>query len=559
MKILKIYLYLLLPFIVSGCASSTSDNQYAYKDYYKGLPFNMPILSPPQFPDFVVSITEVGGIGDGRHTNTKAFEKAMTTLADKGGGTLFVASGIWLTGPITFRSNVNLYLDKGALILFSRNFNEYPLVETIFEGLDTRRCQSPISGRNLENIAITGYGTIDGSGDAWRPVKKQNVTESQWNSFIARGGVFKRSDYWFPTAKALRGDTVSDMNVPRHLQSEEEWLSVKDFLRPVMISFIECKNIFLHGVTFSNSPSWNLHPLMCENIIIDNIKVRNPSYAQNGDGLDLESCKNTIVVNSSFDVGDDGICIKSGKNEDGRKRARPTENVIIDNCIVFKGHGGFVVGSEMSGGVRNILVRNCQFLGTDAGIRFKSRRGRGGVVENIFVENITMNDITTDSFLFNLYYDGKSATEVLADGNASAILEKDIPPVSDQTPEFRNLHFKNITSANTRRAMLFNGLPEMNIRNIHLENIRISAKLGAEFAESKNIVLKNVAVYPLEGPAFTFHNVKNLNTKGLSYPDTLRHVALIKGNRNDAIWSLHKELGSHRILQLEEFDPSVDQ
>lgn len=249
------------------------------------------------------------------------------------------------------------------------------MVETVFEGLDTRRCQSPVSGRNLENVAITGEGAIDGNGHYWRPLKREKVTEGVWKQTIARGGVYKRPTYWFPYPQTLKGDTISNMNVPQNLKTEEEWQSVRHFLRPVMVSLIECKNVWLQGVIFQNSPAWNLHPLMCENVLIEEVQVRNPSYAQNGDGLDLESCKNALIVNSTFDVGDDGICLKSGKDEDGRRRGRVCENVVVDGCTVFKGHGGFVVGSEMSGGVRNVSVSNCQFLGTDVGLRLRASVG----------------------------------------------------------------------------------------------------------------------------------------------------------------------------------------
>ena len=173
-------------------------------------------------------------------------------------------------------------------------------------------------------------------------------------------------------------------------------------------------------------------PLMCENVLIEDVLVRNPSFAQNGDGLDLESCKNALIVNSTFDVGDDGICIKSGKDLDGRKRGIPCENVIVDGCTVFKGHGGFVVGSEMSGGVKNIMVRDCQFLGTDVGLRFKSARGRGGVVENIYIQDMSMFDIQTDVITFDLYYGGKSAVEALNDGDQKKQQVVDMKKVEDR-------------------------------------------------------------------------------------------------------------------------------
>ena len=522
---------LLFVFIIMSCSKSTTDQvSYQYEYLYEGLPFEMPRVEVPTFPDNSVNLLDFGGNPDGITLNTAAFEKAIKGLSDKGGGTLVVPKGVWFTGPIVFSSNIRMHLEKGALILFSPDFNLYPLVETVFEGLDTRRCQSPISGRNLENIAITGEGSINGSGEAWRPLKKGKVSESHWKKVVASGGVIRNGDYWLPSEGALKGNEISDMNVPREQMSEDEWLEIKDFLRPVMVSFIECKNVYLQGVLFENSPAWNIHPLMCENVIIDGIFARNPGYSQNGDGLDLESCKNAIIVNSLFDVGDDGICIKSGKDEQGRLRGRPTENVIVENCKVFQGHGGFVVGSEMSGGVRNISVKNCQFLGTDVGLRFKSNRGRGGVVENIYISDIYMFNITTDSFLFDLFYGGKSASEALADGDTTPAGEP-VFPVTEETPVFRNIYVKDLVSRNARRAMFFNGLPEMNIENIHLENAFITARFGAEFSESKDIILHNVTVIPEEGPAYLFNNVKNLKAEKLAYEVTEpAKAAQITGN-----------------------------
>lgn len=506
-----------------------ADNEYAY--LYKDLPFSMPQLQRPVFPDNRLSIADFGGVADGTTLNTEAFAKAMDALSQKGGGTLIVPSGVWFTGPIEFKSNINLHLEKGALILFSPDFDLYPLISTSFEGLDTKRCQSPISGRNLTNIAITGEGSIDGSGQAWRPLKKSKVTDDFWKKVIGSGGIVK-DNIWYPTEGSFRGQEISSMNVPDKELTEKEWNDIKVFLRPVLVSFIECKNVLLEGVLFQNSPSWNIHPLMCENVIIDNIFSRNPRYAQNGDGLDIESCKNAIVVNSTFDVGDDAICIKSGKDEDGRKRGLPTENVIIDNCKVFQGHGGFVVGSEMSGGVRNISVSNCQFLGTDVGLRFKSRRGRGGVVENIYINNINMFEIVTDSFLFDLYYGGKSAVEFLQDGDHTPV-EPVVPAVDETTPAFRNIYVKDLVSRNARRAMFFNGLPEMNIENINVENAFISATYGAELVESKDITFKNVHVIPKDGAALILKDVKNVDISGFEYPQSLTNVVSISGDNQN--------------------------
>ena len=548
MKILaKTFFPLICILFVSVFTPNRANAVNRYNYLYKELPFEMPVLQYPTFPDNQLSILDFGGVPDGATLNTEAFAKAINALSQKGGGTLIIPSGIWYTGPIVFQSNINMHLEKGALILFSSDFNLYPLVNTVFEGLDTRRCQSPISGRNLENIAITGEGSINGSGDAWRPLKKSKVTANHWKTVVESGGVVKDGNYWFPSAGSLKGNDQSDMNVPKGNLTDAEWLEIKDFLRPVMVSFMECKNVLLEGVLFENSPSWNVHPLMCENVIVDNVFIRNPGYSQNGDGLDLESCVNSIIVNSTFDVGDDAICIKSGKDEDGRRRGRSTENVIIDNCKVFQGHGGFVVGSEMSGGVSNVSVSNCQFLGTDVGLRFKSRRGRGGVVENIYVNNINMFDIATESFLFDLYYGGKSASESLEDGDTTPTNEKAYT-VDETTPVFRNIYVNNLTSRNARRAMYFNGLPEMNITNINVENTTITATFGGELSESDGITFKNVKIIPKEGPALILNNVKNMDATGLKYSDSLKEVIKISGKKNGQI-KLPKTLKSDKITK----------
>lgn len=535
MKLINLLSLSFIPIIILGCSSTKNTNRYSYAHLYKDLPFEMPNVHTPIFANNQVNLLDYGAKPDGITLNTDAFERAMQALSDKGGGKLIVPKGVWFTGPIVFRSNINLYLEKGALILFSPDFDLYPLVETVFEGLDTRRCQSPISGRNLENIAITGSGTIDGSGDAWRPLKKDKVTESVWKQKVKSGGIVHGNNYWYPSESSFKGAQMSDMNVPRKDLTDEQWIAIRDFLRPVMISFIECKNVYLQGVLFENSPAWNIHPLMCENVIVDGIYVKNPGYSQNGDGIDLESCVNSLIINSVFDVGDDAICIKSGKDEDGRKRARPTVNLIVDNCKVFHGHGGFIVGSEMSGGVKNVSVTNCQFLGTDVGLRFKSTRGRGGVVENIYISDIYMFNIATESFLFDLYYGGKSASESLADGDTFPD-EENLPEVNEETPIFRNIFVENIVSKNARRALLFNGLPEMNIENIHLKNAFITSKIGAELSESRGVVFENVTVIPQEGPAYKLSNVKNFEGINLLFDENMgQNTIQIQGKNTSNI------------------------
>ena len=476
--------------VVSGFATDNSGNPY--KKYIDKLPFQMPEVSAPVIPAYTVNLKKFGAVGDGVTLNTKAFEKAIAALEKKGGGHLVVPAGVWLTGPIVLKSNIDLHLEVGAVIQFSGDEALYPVIQTSFEGLDTRRCQSPLSANGAENISITGKGVIDGNGQFWRPVKKGKMSEGQWKEVLERpGGVEVKKGYWVPNQAYADAEKSANMNVPK-ASTDEEWNRIKRFLRPVMVSLVNCKNVLLQGVIFQNSPAWNIHPLMCENIILDDVLARNPFYAQNGDALDLESCKNALIVNSKFDAGDDGICIKSGKDKDGRRRGRPCENVVVDGCTVFAGHGGFVVGSEMSGGVRNILVENCQFLGTDVGLRFKSTRGRGGIVENIFIDNVSMTDIKTDAITFNMYYGGKSVAEMLADGDNPDNVTKQ--PVTEETPIFRHIDIKNIVCNGAGRAMEFNGLPEMPINGIRLQNINIVAKSDAVFNNCQDIKQRNVHI-----------------------------------------------------------------
>ena len=474
------------------CTLLCLNAQNPYQRYTQNLPFQMPEVKAPVIPEANVVITEFGADATGQSLCTEAFAKAIDALAKIGGGHLIVPAGVWYTGPIQLKSNIDLHLEMGAIIKFAADETLYPVINTSFEGLDTRRCQSPLSANGCTNISITGQGAIDGNGEYWRPVKKAKVTEAHWKRMLAiPGSVELKKDYWVPSQGYAKGEKGANMNVPA-ARTDEEWNSIKRFLRPVMVSLVKCKNVVLQGVIFQNSPAWNIHPLMCENIIIDQVLVRNPDYAQNGDALDLESCKNALIVNSKFDAGDDGICIKSGKDADGRKRGIPCENVVVDGCTVFAGHGGFVVGSEMSGGVRNFKVQNCQFLGTDVGLRFKSTRGRGGIVENIFINDISMMDIATDAISFNMYYGGKSVPEMLADGDHPDNVTK--VKVDETTPIFRNINIENVVCSHAGRAMEFNGLPEMPIDRINLKNITIHAEKDAEFTNCVNISKDNVIV-----------------------------------------------------------------
>lgn len=487
------------------------------ENIYENLPFKMPKVEQPVFPDYTVNILQFNAQGDGVTLNTKAINDAIKDVNAKGGGKVIIPQGLWLTGPIELLSNVNLYTEKNALILFTDDFNAYPIIKTSFEGLETRRCQSPISARNAENIAITGHGVFDGSGDSWRPVKQSKLTADQWENLLKTGGVVNNG-VWYPTAGSLKGALAcKEFNNPEGIETEEEWNEIRPWLRPVLLNIVKSKKVLLEGITFKNSPSWCLHPLSCEHITINRVNVFNPWYSQNGDALDLESCNNALIINNIFDAGDDAICIKSGKDENGRKRGEPCQNVIVKNNTVLHGHGGFVVGSEMSGGVKNIYVADCTFLGTDVGLRFKSTRGRGGIVEGIYIHNIQMIDIPHEPLLFDLFYGGKGAGEE-SEEDLEGRMQAATPPVSVETPIFRDIHISNVYCKGSGRAMFFNGLPEMPIKNITVKDIVISdAKEGAVISQAEGVTLENIRI-ETKGHTLQVKNAKNLKVEGKTYP-----------------------------------------
>ncbi|MEQ8809598.1 MAG: glycoside hydrolase family 28 protein [Imperialibacter sp.] len=507
------------------------------------LEFDMPKMTEPVIPNYRVSLLDFGGVPDGATLNTEAFANAIEAIVSKGGGHLVVPRGIWLTGPITLKSNLDLHVEEGALILFSDDKTLYPIVATSFEGLDTYRCISPINALEVENISITGKGVIDGNGDAWRLVKRSKVSGQQWKEIVTGGGlVSDDGNTWYPSESFKKGvEATSNFNVPDNA-SMDELKEYKDFLRPVMISIRNSRNVMLDGPTFQNSPAWNIHPLMCENLIVRNLTVRNPWYSQNGDGIDIESCKNTWVYNNSFDVGDDAICIKSGKDVDGRKRGIPTENLVVFNNIVYHGHGGFTVGSEMSGGIKNVHVSKCTFIGTDCGLRFKSTRGRGGVVENVYISDIDMYDIAAEPIRFNLFYGGQSP--ILEDDQEAPEIDDTPVPETEETPSFKDIYMKNIRSVNSGVAGFFQGLPEMNLKNVNLDNVYLSGKKGVSIIDADGMSFKDVTVVVAEGNPFTIYNSHNLTFSGFKVVSGEGKPVSIQGAKTNNLTFLKADFSS---------------
>ena len=511
-------------------------------------PTTLPAIQQPVFKKDTVSIVKNGAINDGITLNTSAINKTIVDVSNNGGGVVLIPRGLWLTGPIELKSNVNLHIAADAFVNFTEDLSQYKLVETNWEGLGAVRNQSPIWGTNLENIAITGKGIVDGNGDAWRMVKKDKLTDTQWKKLLASGG--KLSDdqkIWYPTESSYMGSKIKGAGVITDGKTAKDFEEIKDFLRPNLLVLTNCKKVLLEGVTFQNSPAWNLHPLMCEDLTVRNVYAKNPWYAQNGDGIDVESCKNVLIENSTFDVGDDGICIKSGRDAQGRKRAKPTENLIARNNVVYHAHGGFVIGSEMSGGAKNLYIYDNTFIGTDIGLRFKTTRGRGGVVENIFVKNINMKDIPGEAILFDMYY--AAVDPVPLAGEKREAPKVVTLPVTEETPVFRNFYISNVVADGAEKSIFVRGLPEMNISNIFLEDITIQAKKGIEIEEAKDVYFKNVKVISEDSkPLVYIQNSTNIGFDGLAFKPATDVLFNINGKRTANINVTNTKISDAKVV-----------
>lgn len=513
-KLVRIFRTMLVLFM---CAINCE--AYGYEKYYQDLPFKAPKTIAPIIPELEISLTEYGGIGDGITLNTKAFKAAIEELSKKGGGHLIVPEGVWLTGPIVMKSNIDLHVVKNAIVLFTSDKTEYPITQPD-EGTSGSRYQSPISAYNENNFSITGEGIFDGNGEYWRPVKRIKVSDTEWNNLIKTGGEIQSDgEIWYPWTTNSDKESISLDKLARK--------------RPRMLRFLRCKQVLLKGVVFQNSPSFHVNIILSENIIIDGIMVRCPWNAQNGDGIDLSSCTNALIVNCSVDAGDDAICLKSGIGKVGRKRG-PCSNILIEDCTVFHGHGGFVIGSDTGGGINNVSVRNCRFIDTDTGLRFKSKRGQGGLVSNIYVNNIFMNDITNYAIWFDSYYQEKTPKSDKISDNGE-ISDTPFMAVTEDTPCFQNIHISNIICRDAAKAIYINGLPEMNIKDVSISYCKIHSDEGAQIDETTGLHLTDIHLDIKKEPILSFNNSKNIEVNGIANDKKEKHKISVSGSRNDNI------------------------
>jgi DNA sulfur modification protein DndE len=513
--------------------SAFAGDQKQLKEVLSNLPFAMPEISEPQFPPFRVSIVDYGALPDGYTMNTKAFADAIAACVKAGGGTVLVPPGTWLTGPLRLESNINLLVEKGALVQFSKNINDYPFIENP-EGRQNRYGRTQlISAYRAKNIAITGEGIFNGAGEVWRYVLHEDLTELQWKALVASGGtVSDNGEEWWPSKEAMGAEKfLKESADTKKILTRADYESTKEYLRPNLVNFIECQDILLDGPTFENSPRYHIIPQQCENLIIRNVKVLAPTYGKNTDAIDPAACRNVIIYSCMIDVGDDGICLKPGAITSAQKPGPACENVVVTDCVVYHAHGGFVIGSESYGGARNVSVRNCVFIGTDVGLRFKSARGRGGVIEKIFIDGIQMREIATDAILFDMYYSG-GAPDVEARKDLTI---RKAEPLTDKTPQFKDFFVKNIVCNGADRALVINGLPEMSIKNMNLDNVSIASKRGVYIADADGVQLNWCRIVPQSGNIFTVIQSRNVTVHGGSYPAPADLFLKVFGERSESI------------------------
>ena len=408
-----------------------------YEKYYQNLPvpMNEPML--PIIPEYTVQLTDFGGVGDGVTDNTEAFTKAISALNKKGGGHLVVTAGIFVTGPIVLKDRIDLHLERNAMILLTPDREKH---------LKNGKAQPGISASKRSDISITGQGIIDGNGEWWRGVKRSKVSDTEWNAYKRMGGtITPEGDLWYPF------DLKAFPNVADTYEAQEK-------IRTHLVRFTDCERVLLRGVTLQNSPKFHFVPQCCQDVVIDGLTVRCMWNAQNGDGIDPSQCRNVLIVNNTVDVGDDGICLKGGAGAAGAENG-PCENILIQDNTVFHAHGGFVIGSEFSGGMVNIVVRNNTFSGTDTGLRFKSAPERGGKTQNIWISDIYMSDIQGEAVVFETSY----ADRPVGRDDATAAETENF------LPNFQDIHIQNVVCRDARVGIKASGTLQM-IHDITLKD-----------------------------------------------------------------------------------------
>lgn len=433
---------------ILSCKETKKEEKKEIGDVFQGADSIVSSIQIPQFPDKQFNILDYGGNADGKMNNSVPIKRAIEACSDAGGGKVIIPPGDFLTGPIHLKSNVNLHLEAGATVLFTTDKSAYlPVVHTSYEGVELMNYSPLIYAYKQKNIAITGKGTFDGQAgnENWWPWCGSS------NYGHIEGTPQQRDDHNLPRLRTMNEESVP---VSKRIFGEGHQL------RPTFLEPFECENVLIQGVTFTNAPFWVIHPIKSNSVTVDGVTVT--SHGPNNDGCDPEYSKNVHIVNCTFDTGDDCIAIKSGRNNDGRRVNIPSENIVVENCVMKDGHGGVVMGSEISAGVRNVYVRNCEMdsPNLDRAIRIKTNTLRGGFVENVFVRNIKVGQVKEAVLRINTYYGIYDNQE----GNFM--------------PTIKNIHLEDIEVAKGGEyGILIKGRAENPVKNVTLTNVHIN---GAE-------------------------------------------------------------------------------
>ena len=444
-----------------------------YARYYEQLPVDVKPVQEIQIPANRVNLRDMGGVADGTTLNTEAIAKAISKLTKMGGGRLTIPEGVWLTGPIMLKDNIELHLQKNAILVFSPDKSLY-----VDSNPKASRALAGIRASKRKNIAITGDGIIDGNGEYWRPVKRNKVSDVEWKMYQERiGGVERdKGQLWYP------------WDVKAGYQNIADTPEKQDKMRNDLIRLTDCENVLIQGVTVQNSPKFHVHPLNCKNVIVDGVTVRCPWNAQNGDAIDFSDVNIGLIVNCTVDAGDDGLCMKSG-NYKPKSPANGCEDIVIQDNTVYHAHGGFVLGSETISGMRRIVVRHNRFSGTDTGLRFKSGVGRGGKTEQLYISDIQMTDIKDQAIVFQCDYVDRPAGSD----------PKAVPTLTEEqrrlAPDFQDIHISGVTCRGAHTAVEASGIQGIDcVHDITISNSRfVYNKVGnAIDTQTARITLDNV-------------------------------------------------------------------
>ena len=442
----KLLLYLFTLLITLSCTRKQPIEQFIEQT-----PWGEEVFILPQFPDNIYSIEDYKAKSQVGFNNQEPIQKAIDECSKNGGGTVLIPEGTWETSYLRLKSNVNLYISEGALLSFLDSIPLYNIPTfTRWEGIECINYHPLIYAKDENNVAITGQGKILGNGQAW----------------------------WY--MKGLTKKTLSKLydqveaNVPPEKRNCLAITPMSD-LRPPLVQLINCEAVHLDGFEIGSGPFWTIHLVYCNNVVANNLKVITDGV--NNDGIIPDASSKVLIQNCFFSTGDDCIVIKSGLNEDGWRVGKTSERIVVKDCKTKHGHGGIVIGSEMSGGAKNVYAYDCNFSNTERGIRVKSMKGRGGVVENLWFDNIQMDSIKQEAIMLNMDYQSSS-----------------IAPRSDSLPVFQNFNFNNIISTHSKYCLRMIGMEEMQIHNMSFSNLTMSGEYGISMSYGNDLRFDSINI-----------------------------------------------------------------